>query len=251
MSTLTKPAPPASGRTSAPRGGRPARRKTSLSAHGEPMLWLTGGSLVIGLVMIAGLLALVAWQGLSTFWPVPLVRFETAGGGATMGEVRASERYDPINERAAADEAGLAAIERSADAEGQVRRRLVRTGNYDLTGQHFRWLSDFELASEDEPEWGLVVERLSWGRFYGFPAAFRVDGKVVAEDPARAPAERAFAAHELTRLGLVDAAARAAKALDVGGIAESADARTDRAALERRAREVDAQAPRIEALLTR
>ncbi|MCA9590177.1 MAG: hypothetical protein KC657_32960 [Myxococcales bacterium] len=73
----------------------------------------------------------------------------------------------------------------------------------------------------------------------------------VAEDPARAPAERAFAAHELTRLGLVDAAARAAKALDVGGIAESADARTDRAALERRAREVDAQAPRIEALLTR
>ena len=35
------------------------RRSSSLLAHGEPMVWLTGGALAIGLVMIAGAARLV------------------------------------------------------------------------------------------------------------------------------------------------------------------------------------------------
>src|SRR5262249_42787810 len=51
---------------------RLSRRTTSLSAQGEPMLWLTGGALVFALAMIAGLLVLVASRGASTFWPQPI-----------------------------------------------------------------------------------------------------------------------------------------------------------------------------------
>jgi len=43
----------------APASQKPLRRRTSLFAHGEPMVWLTGGTLVISLAMIAGLLGIV------------------------------------------------------------------------------------------------------------------------------------------------------------------------------------------------
>src|SRR5690606_11199682 len=48
------------------------------------------------------------------------------------------------------------------------------TGNFDLTGTHFRWVSDFEIGKATRPEWGMVVERTSWGRFYGVPERFVV-----------------------------------------------------------------------------
>jgi phosphate transport system permease protein len=64
------------------------------------------------------------------------------------------------------------------------RRNLVRTGNYELTNEHFYWVSDFAVATQQEPQWSVLMERQSWGRFYGEPVAFLVDGEVVAEDAA-------------------------------------------------------------------
>ncbi len=66
-----------------------------------------------------------------------------------------------------------------------ARRRLLRTGNFDLTGSHFNWVSDFEIEEESHPEWALVLERVEWGNFYGLPEAFLVDGQVVASEPAQ------------------------------------------------------------------
>jgi phosphate transport system permease protein len=61
---------------------------------------------------------------------------------------------------------------------------MLRTGNFELTNEHFVWVGDPEIASERTEEWALVVERLAWGRFYGVPKAFTVDGTVVASEPA-------------------------------------------------------------------
>ena len=52
------------------------RRITTLSAHGAPMVWLTGGALATALAMIVGLLVLVLYQGLQTFWPLPVVQLK-------------------------------------------------------------------------------------------------------------------------------------------------------------------------------
>src|SRR4029453_7721340 len=72
------------------------------------------------------------------------------------------------------------------DAQGGfAERRLIRVGNYELTGNHFQWVGDFEIASEARPEWAIVVERLTWGRFYGVPAAFSMHGEIKATEPAR------------------------------------------------------------------
>jgi phosphate transport system permease protein len=151
-----------------PKSGRKLRRNkrgTSLLAHGENMVWLTGGSLAICIVMILGLLALIVYQGGGTFWPRPLVRVET-DNGPVLGEITREER-----------------VNLGDPGDDEVRRRLFRIGNFDITGKHFEWISDSAIRAEQRPEWAIVVERRSWGRFYGSPAGFLIDGNTVADTP--------------------------------------------------------------------
>jgi len=99
--------PPTNGGGRGERPGRRRRAKSALIANGEPMIWLTGGALVMCTIMIIGLLLLVLARGLSTFWPLPVEYFETykveydENGGPTavvirpfMGEVTRSEEYE-------------------------------------------------------------------------------------------------------------------------------------------------------------
>ena len=282
----------------------------SVLAYGEPLVWLTGGALVLCVVMILALLTLVVWLGFGTFTPMPLVQVEKRDGGVLMGEVSKSEIFklnsdklfsesestqqllvDDLVEKAgdlsgigvAIDEAidgyrrevssldgrietvrarvealaagdekpsakafrrrdliandeknedlqkarvALVALEaqkqaietqiagaeeanrklselESLDAaaimaanfetkrialdalvrlaeqnvgeEGvTVRRRMLRTGNFELTGEHFHWVSDYEIADEGEtrPVDAVTIERVAWGRFYGTPSEF-------------------------------------------------------------------------------
>jgi phosphate transport system permease protein len=164
----------------------PARRRrvsvrtTSLFAHGEPVVWLTGGALAIAGAMILGLLLLVLAQGLPTFWPGPVVQLQTIDGRTIAGEVTLDEQYEPGEPAFDALDPDFVAQarERVTQDSGRARRRMVRVGNFELTQTHYRWVSDFEVAEESLPEWMLVLERTSWGRFYGVPLAATVDGAV-------------------------------------------------------------------------
>ena len=150
----TAPDPAASG--FGPR--RRARARASLFAQGEPIVWLMGGGLVVALVMIAGLLGLVATEGLATFAPRPVVRIATHAGKTLMGEVEREQELPG----------------------GGGRRRLVRIGNFELTGEHYAWVADGDVVSEDRPPRALALERMEWGRFYGEPAGFLLAGKPAA-----------------------------------------------------------------------
>lgn len=164
------------------------RGKSSLLAHGEPVVWLTGGALAICLIMIVGLLALVIYQGVNTFWPAPIVTVRLADGTRYMGEMTRSESYR-IEESSlsslpqAIQVRGRALIE---DGDGTAFRRLLRTGNFDLTNAHFQWIDDYAVVGTEESTWSVVVERRAWGRFYGFPARFLIDGQTVADSPETA-----------------------------------------------------------------
>ena len=148
-------------------------------ARGEPMVWLLGGGLALCLAMIVGLLLFVLYQGVSTFWPVALIQIQTVDGRALLGEPTRGELYVPQSSE-------LEALSEANRPSGAVRRRLLRTGNFELTGEHFTWVSDFEIAEggESRPEWAVVVERLSWGRFYGTPSGYIVDGQTIATEPS-------------------------------------------------------------------
>ena len=208
MSTLiTRPQTP----PDRPEGVSHARTRrvvrSTLTATGEPMLWLTGGGLAVCLVMILGLLFLVFWQGTTTFWPVPVVQVETPDG-PLMGEVTRDEYYTPMQPLVDPEQANAEPVptlsepdqEIGAEAEQGATdvtyRRLFRTGNFDISGTHFHWVSDSAVRTETQPQWAIVVERLSWGRFYGTPKSFLIDDEVVAATPEEAWAQ--FEEHHAT-----------------------------------------------------
>ncbi len=145
---------------------RRQRSRVSLFAQGEPMIWLTGGGLAIALCMIIGLLTLILYNGIATLWPAPVPQFQTSGNSVYMGEVTRTESF------------------RSNDEKVRVlQRKLVRTGNFEISGEHFTWINDHDVKSETRPTWALVVERTAWGRFYGFPEGFTRGGETVASTP--------------------------------------------------------------------
>jgi len=155
-------------------------------ARGEGLLWLCGGALVLCIVMVLGLLALVCSEGLSTFWPVAIEQVRLADGRRFLGEVTRSEGFRPEPTVIAALPAELqgSTVRALAASAGLAQRTLLRTGNFELSNEHYTWVPDFLVTERTRPEWAVVVERQAWGRFYGFPAGYRLDGKVVAEQPA-------------------------------------------------------------------
>lgn len=181
MATTISPPLPQTSRRRTRRGGG-----TLLAAQGEPMVWLTGGALAVALAMILVLLSFIFYQGIITFWPAPLIELRLRDGRRVLGEIVREESFRPEESFYAALEAPLAAQAKAAvDAVGgEASRRLVRTGNFELTNTHFQWVEDLLVAEQSRPEWAVVLERLSWGRFYGRPQQFLIDGQPVAETPA-------------------------------------------------------------------
>lgn len=111
------------------------------------MVWLSGGMFAIACLMIVSLLAYVLWQGLWTLWPRTYSIYGRKDGTLVGGELYAK-----------------------ASLEGQDTLYL-RTGNYDVSNQHFAYVSSSELV---EPSGWLapdlwLVERKEWGNLYGFP----------------------------------------------------------------------------------
>ncbi len=158
--------------------------QTPLNAHGEPLVWLTGGALAVCMAMIIGLFVLVFYFGFSTFWPVPVVQLTTIDGQVYLGEITRSSLYRPSLDTLDLPEDKLAQLKKDLFAsDGWATRRLIRTGNFDLTGEHFQRLSDFEIEHETKPEWAMIFERLEWGRFYGFPHAFKIKDEIKAQSP--------------------------------------------------------------------
>ena len=156
-----------------------------LSAVGEPWLWALGGALALGVLLIAGFLALIFWNGASTFWPKPIEVVTLIDGRVVAGEPSRSGSYR-------VGQGVLAQLdpetrERIAAAGGYAQRVLYRTANYDLYGDDFRWVSDFEVASVERPADFYLLERQEWGPFVG-----RIAG-VVIDDVAVPAAELDYA----------------------------------------------------------
>lgn len=131
-------------------GAARQRRRTPLSARGEPMVWLTGGALVACLVMILGLVAMIVFNGMRTYWPRPIELVTLTSGEVFLGV--------PM------------------DTEDEPARTLYRTGNRDLGREPFRWVDRADVASVELPNDALFVEREVWSIWLGVPTeAIRID----------------------------------------------------------------------------
>jgi phosphate transport system permease protein len=151
-----------------------------LSALGEPWLWALGGALALGIILIAAFLAMIFWNGAATFWPKPIEVVTLTDGSVVAGEPTRSSIYrvgEGIREGLPPE-----VLEVLDANDGFARRVLYRSANYDLYGDDFRWVSDYEVATVARPPDLFLVERQEWGPFVGRIAGLVVNGEPV--DPA-------------------------------------------------------------------
>ncbi len=187
------------GAREAVQGGRRVRRFSSdLSAVGEPALWGFGGALALGIILIAGFLALIAWNGVTTFWPKPIEQVELRDGTVIAGIPTRGGPYR-VGEDVLArlDDAQRAEI---ADNAGIASRTLYKTANFDLYGDDFRWVSDFEVANITTPADYWYFERQVWGVFVGRIAGLSIDGQPVGADRALLRREHEAARDRFTQI---------------------------------------------------
>ena len=146
--------------------------------NGTPFIWLNAAAVSLSILMVAGLLLLIGWKGLSHFWPHALYEFDyvEADGSRTVivGQVRRSEQVQYAD-----PEAGE---EAPSEPSRGFTRILIETGNRDLAGGDFRWIRADGVRSRATPADLVVVERQEWGNFFGRFVAVDRAGERLAGD---------------------------------------------------------------------
>ncbi len=150
-----------------------SERLRLLRAMGEPQQWCLGGALLLGLAMIGGFIFLVVWNGIGAFFPKKVEVLELANGDKVAGEIFRTEKMKPqdfrFNARGVEGEfQGMESLE---------TRFLVRTGNFDLYNEDFKWVSEKEVLKRQFPEDIWFLERVEWGPFIGFVEKLTIDGR--------------------------------------------------------------------------
>jgi ABC-type phosphate transport system permease subunit len=118
--------------------------QTPAGARGVLPVSLTAASLGLCAVAVVGLTALIAWQGLITFWPARIDEVRLLTGETVLG---------------------MAVREEPSAEPG--RRVLYRVGNRDLGGTPFRWIEAAAIESVSQPADVVLAERREWGLFIG------------------------------------------------------------------------------------
>ena len=146
---------------------------------GTPWVWLNAAAVSTSLILVVGLLALIAVRGAGHFWPSNVAEFVYQEDGGQVQTI-IGEIVDTSKTGAAMARAAGYNIE--SDSEVLVQY-LIKTGNRDLTGMDFRWLSARNIRQQQYPLEMIVLERREWGNFYGFPVAVKENGAVIATGP--------------------------------------------------------------------
>ncbi|MBA3708171.1 MAG: hypothetical protein H0W83_05055, partial [Planctomycetes bacterium] len=145
----------------------------SSRAKGEPLVWLTAMGLAIGLVMVAGLLAVIISQGVGVFWPKRVTRFalpDTAGHQVEVDGV-------VVKRQLKTPELGKEPIE-------EIQ---IYTGNREVYNLAFRYIDVHRIASESLPPDVMLIERLENGNAIGTPLALKSPASTLAATDPRFP----------------------------------------------------------------
>ncbi|MCZ4337058.1 phosphate ABC transporter permease PstA [Shewanella colwelliana] len=155
---------------------------------GSPWIWMTGGAVSISLIAVLGLLLLIAWRGLSYFWPAEIYQWELVDQQGVSSTI-IGEIYD--REEVPTERLISAGHKFKQDPGEMVTRYLIKTGNREFVGLDFRWVLATDIVSRSKPEDVAKMERTKNGDFYGYPLAIIEDGKRLALDDV----EASFEAH--------------------------------------------------------
>jgi phosphate transport system permease protein len=146
---------------------------------GEPFIWLTGGALALALLLVAGLIGLILYNGFGFFWPKDVLRLTLQSGKIMTGQ--------------------LADREAVPGKPGQYRIKL-KVANRDLYGADFQWVDESEIVKREQPSHVVVIERTEWGALIGTLKEVRRGDQVVTPGPEAAWAEVEKALPDARRL---------------------------------------------------
>lgn len=142
------------------------RNKTpSTAPAGEPFVWFTGLGLSLSLLMVAGLLGVILFNGFSVFVVrrVSLLTLKESAPVANIGRTVAVET----------------AATRERHDDGAVER-LCFLGNKDIYGQAFAYIAESAIEKEEFPEDIVAAERVEYGNAIFRPVSLKLsDGTVV------------------------------------------------------------------------
>ncbi|MFT5635129.1 MAG: phosphate transport system permease protein [Cognaticolwellia sp.] len=145
---------------------------------GSPWVWLSAGGVSISLISVLGLLGLIAWRGLSYFWPADIYQFEmTDEQGKNLTVI------GEIYERESIPASQLVHLNLNIDESTEtIERLLIKTGNRELVSLDFRWILVPQINKTSLPEELVVIERRTNGNFYGYIEEVILDGQAVEQN---------------------------------------------------------------------
>ena len=159
-------------------------RLHSWASSGLPFIWINAGAVAVSLIMVIAVVLILSINGLGHFWPGKVMRAsylppygrEADSASEFIGQPLQTEIVSA--EQLTASGFDLAAYPDAAAAAWQ--RQLIKFGNRDLTGSDFGWVVTEFVSDIEYPEQMAVLERRSWGNFYGILEALLVQGEEVS-----------------------------------------------------------------------
>jgi len=148
---------------------------------GDPWIWLNAAAVSASLIIVIGLLALIAVQGLSHFWPKAVMQAQylqanVAGDNPASIRIIGELHND---EEVSIEQLNALGINLKTDAL-TATRLLLKTGNRDISGADFKWMLQPYLTEQKYPKDIIVLERREWGNFYGYLKTVTTNGEVTA-----------------------------------------------------------------------
>lgn len=145
---------------------------------GEIRIWFTSIGLSLGLIMIFGLLGIIFYNGLETFWPKKVYEFiiKPVEQNSTSEKYLATITRDQNRRDTTKKLAPDGSLPRIAEYQ-------IFTGNKEAFGQAFRFIDKNTIVSQTEPENALVLERLEGGNALVLPTELKLaNGSVIPAD---------------------------------------------------------------------
>lgn len=147
---------------------------------GTPWIWVNAGAVTISIVMVVGLLLFLTVRGLDHFWPKDVVRAVYTPPGSA-GETLATELIGEYVEDETVSAIQLVSSGIPVETSKEFyRRQLLKFGNRDLLAADFGWVLPDFLVDISYPEAVVVLERRTWGNFYGFLTGLKEHGSEIS-----------------------------------------------------------------------
>ncbi len=137
--------------------------KSTWFASGKPWIFLNAGAISISLLMVFGLLGLIAYNGLSYFWPTDIISAQYQMPGKkqvkVLGQIHITKEIPAVR---------LKESDIAIPGEKTAYSRYWIKSNHTLGESSFKTYLKVFLKDVKKPTSVAVIERRTGGNFYGY-----------------------------------------------------------------------------------